>query len=708
MNPHPQTSQLPKQNPGWNNLPTKAVRVPEKFLLDILRYARTLDRSGSGLEVIIDLLDTLTQDELRQIKLAVDCLVSDDPQVIEIQLSNDHKATNTVSVSRGNIGNIAETRPPEDHKAAYTANTAPTPLDNAAQIQPSNDHKAAYTANTASVSRGNIAEIQLSDDHKAAYTEALGFVPSKYQLNIVNWINRNQGNACCNAVAGAGKSSSLLLIAKTLQQLGISPHEIKVCVFGKENSKDLIKKFGVGWKSSISTLHSAGWSLIKQELQIWDSHLIEISSRKYKKIAESFGLIRGKNSRTSLLTSNKIVKESDVFFKLLDLLRLCNLTPTVKNLHDLCYHYKLEGLLESQKAADYLHRCLRVGEQQAANKICFDFTDQLWLPIKWRLTDSSWFKPYKFVLVDECQDLNATQLELVCGLAGHEGRILAVGDPRQAIMGFAGADCDSYAAIMERTQAVELPLSICYRCPTEHIALVKKLFPTIEIEPSPTAKPGTIKQIKKEEIMDHVKDLDMVLSRKTAPLVPLCLKLIANKKKAQIKGRAIGDNLKNELKAIENNPYFSWSEFNYSLDIYLDDKCATYKGNKNEEQLKENLIDKIEAIGAIYRATPHAKNVKDLEAEIDNIFSDENAPITLSTCHRAKGLEAQRIFIYEPQDMPMEWRGQKLWQYDQEMNLLYVALTRSKSELFIVGECGWYRPKPQCTQQSDVEEEELF
>ncbi len=33
----------------------------------------------------------------------------------------------------------------------------------------------------------------------------------------------------------------------------------------------------------------------------------------------------------------------------------------------------------------------------------------------------------------------------------------------------------------------------------------------------------------------------------------------------------------------------------------------------------------------------------------------------------------------------MSWRNIKPWQEEQEDNLLYVALTRSKSELYIVG-----------------------
>ncbi|VEP12041.1 hypothetical protein H1P_1300001 [Hyella patelloides LEGE 07179] len=49
-----------------------------------------------------------------------------------------------------------------------------------------------------------------------------------------------------------------------------------------------------------------------------------------------------------------------------------------------------------------------------------------------------------FVLVNECQDLNLCQIELSRKLVGKDGRLLYVGDPKQAIFGFAGAKCNSY------------------------------------------------------------------------------------------------------------------------------------------------------------------------------------------------------------------------------------------------------------------------
>ena len=192
-------------------------------------------------------------------------------------------------------------------------------------------------------------------------------------------------------------------------------------------------------------------------------------------------------------------------------------------------------------------KCLIEGLKQANRGKCFDFTDQVWLPTTWELSKRPWFKPYEFVLVDECQDLNATQLELVKMLAGRSGRILAVGDPRQAIMGFAGADNRSYQKIVDRLGAAELPLSICYRCPTSHLELVSANFPQIPIEAPIDAEEGKIEQIAESDLWSEkpcaLKIGDMVLCRKTAPLVNLCIKLISRGIAATVKGKAIGEQL---------------------------------------------------------------------------------------------------------------------------------------------------------------------
>ena len=68
--------------------------------------------------------------------------------------------------------------------------------------------------------------------------------------------------------------------------------------------------------------------------------------------------------------------------------------------------------------------------------------------------------------------------------------------------------------------------------------------------------------------------------------------------------------------------------------------------------------------------------------------ADPSSRIVCSSIHRAKGLERERVFVWEPGIMPM---GEGI----QERNLAYVAITRAKRELWLVDdERGRKRAKP--------------
>ena len=533
-------------------------------------------------------------------------------------------------------------------------------------------------------------------------SEKLGYTPSHYQRGILKWLVNGKGNAACNAVAGAGKSSTLQMAAIVLEQIGFKPDEIRVMVFGKANAQDLIKKFGTAWKDSISTLHSAGWTLIKRELGI-KNPLNLIKANKYRKIAQDEGLISQARSmgQGTLRNEGAIDKDAD-FLTLVDLIRLTNSEPTESAVQEICEHFEIAGVWKPGMVARAIQLVLKIGEEQAINKQAFDYCDQIWLPVKWELGSQKWFEPYQFVLIDECQDLNAAQLELALMLAGKKGRLLFVGDPNQAIMGFSGSDNRSYQKIADRAQCAELPLSTCYRCPSEHIKLVQRIFPEILIESRENAPPGSIVQCSENELETFLKTGDLVISRKTAPLVSLCIRLIAKGIKATVKGRAIGDQIKKDLDAIAQMPGFVYQQFNAAIEAYRLAMFGKYEGLDNEEQLQENLTDKLEALQTIYTNRPNAKSIEDLELYIDSMFSDDSSPITLSTCHRAKGLEGERIFIHKAEEMPMKWKNQQDWQYEQEQNLLYVALTRSKSELFIVGNPDWLMLDEELSQEPEL------
>ena len=152
---------------------------------------------------------------------------------------------------------------------------------------------------------------------------------SIYQENIVDWVVNGTGNACCDAVAGSSKSTTLRLAALALTEKGVHPSRIKICVFGKANSQDLLTKFGRGWENSISTLHSAGWSLLKQHLSF---SYAQIDTRKYSKIAKRFNFTK----KRSYLIKNKIIGNDKSFNKLLDLIRLTNSSYSVESIEEIC------------------------------------------------------------------------------------------------------------------------------------------------------------------------------------------------------------------------------------------------------------------------------------------------------------------------------------------------------------------------------------
>ena len=77
---------------------------------------------------------------------------------------------------------------------------------------------------------------------------------------------------------------------------------------------------------------------------------------------------------------------------------------------------------------------------------------------------------------------------------------------------------------------------------------------------------------------------------------------------------------------------------------------------------------------------------QDIKKVLDEIFTDTppvTAHITMSTIHKSKGLEANRIFILRPDLLPHPMaKGNN--EMIQEDNLHYVAVTRAKQELWYV------------------------
>lgn len=245
------------------------------------------------------------------------------------------------------------------------------------------------------------------------------------------------------------------------------------------------------------------------------------------------------------------------------------------------------------------------------------------------------------------------------------------------IYGFAGADSDSFKKIASLPNTVTLPLSVCYRCDEEIIELAQSIVPHIQARPG--APRGAVNH---EAKLADIQDGDMIVCRNTAPLVSLCMKYISESVKAYVVGKDVGENL---ISLIRRTNRYEMPDVFAKLDFdlkYLGEKLVA-DGVPPEELEDETQYSGLkDKIGALRNIADDEKDVDVVISRISAIFQDElTQGIALSTVHKAKGLESERVFIicedrfYNKRAMRIDWMA------EQEFNLVYVAYTRAKHHL---------------------------
>lgn len=303
------------------------------------------------------------------------------------------------------------------------------------------------------------------------------------------------------------------------------------------------------------------------------------------------------------------------------------------------------------------------------------------------------------------------------------GRIIAVGDRNQAIYGFRGAHHGSMDELKDRFHCVELPLSISYRCPRAVVERAKAWVPQIEawegaadgyVGESGTDWKAVSKLPSWEQIITDWSELrhfapgDVILCRLTRPLVALAFVLIRNRIPCRVLGRDIGQGLTSLVKRVCKRARLEAQDDLGAFETALDEFSA-HESEKLRQKGKQAELGRLEDQVATIRifmqaeggtdgldrsasgtgdarglAGAQAETVADLIADIERMFVDNGqarAGVVLSTVHKAKGLEWDRVFVLDaPEFMPWKWARQD-WELQQEQNLMYVAATRSKREL---------------------------
>lgn len=470
-------------------------------------------------------------------------------------------------------------------------------------------------------------------------------------------LDDGEGNLLLSARAGTGKSASCReAMWRLIEDKGRTPPPIvRYCCFNKAIADEFRLKCPPGVE--VGTMHGLGFRACAR------AYGSKLEKQKTYLILDQIGaglLPRRRRKAISKLVS---IAKNRAFGPAGD-----DAAKAVQLPHmlDLIAGY-LDGLDPREHEA-VARWAMDVLVESARMTAVIDFDDMLWLPAAHDLT----FPGCDLLFVDECQDLNPVQHALMPQLMAG-GRAIVVGDPFQAIYGFRGADCDSVANLRRRLRAEELPLTKTFRCPTSHVALARELVPDFEAADSNPA--GSIGDAPLSELLDVADAGDLVLCRSNAPLVGACLRALAARVPAAMRGRAIGEGL---VDLVESVGGATPAELVRNARAWEARQVAALEAREAADDDIEAVMDRVACIESI---AGECDTVDAVSRAIRSLFDDRDARgrITFSSVHRAKGSEARRVhFIDVPHGKPGEPLG------GQRRNLRHVALTRSLGHLTFI------------------------
>ena len=498
------------------------------------------------------------------------------------------------------------------------------------------------------------------------------FTPSKYQEDIFDFVKHGHGNAVVEAAAGSGKSWTLINCVNMIDE----DKSILITAFNRDIVNELKKKTKGKDNVSAMTMHSLGLQMLQRN---FPDESLTLDEFKYRTFINT-NLNQLSSINIFSLSKGDLARYRENIYKLVDFGRYYT-CETVKDLELIQERYGVEIIADEKEVAVEI---INWGRNDLST---IDYTDMIYLP------NILMCKPiglkFDWIMVDEAQDLSVAQRDILLKCVKINTRILFVGDSSQSLYSFSGADPDSFKKILELPNTISLPLSISYRCADAIVENAQTIEPKIEKNSD-----GRAGEVKRECRLDEVQDGDMILCRNNAPLMKVYVEFLRMNKKAFIRGKDIGINLKNAVKRTgEELLNVDMKRKGVFVKLY-----ASLFDSINELIVKSNITyadavessiisNKIDMIKALEILSEGLTTSEELIERIKGIFSDKkkNEGISLSTIHKAKGLEAENVYIVCDSLMPSK-QAKKKWEIEQERNLMYVAYTRSKNKLGFISE----------------------
>lgn len=585
------------------------------------------------------------------------------------------------------------------------------------------------------------------------------FELSTYQKNILDYIEREKGNLLVDAKAGSGKTSTLLLIADSIIK------QNKKCLFLAFN-KSIVDELQTKITDSncqIKTIHALGLSFIRSFLyKKWGKdYKLEISNDKVrilvKKYFEELAIEDFRQANQDMdeeglkdLT-NSVISE---ICQLVNFSRFYNINyhnklAVISLMFNHCRELKNYEEIGMQSFTEIVYKTIDEIKNMFENPeiidgvpvYYIDFTDMIYFPAYYTMSVPFNIKEFlDYILIDESQDLSNLQQHFLKLLNTGKTRYIFVGDEKQAIYGFAGADTKSIQTIKRNFELKELPLNICYRCPKKVIQLAKTIVPSIEWNKNRLDE-GNVQFVGNDSYIKMLKPGDVILGRKNKDLIKLYKHLVLDKKfPVKFKNKDLVNTLMKQLVSLIKEyirRYNRCENIDVKLHMFLAENDIPEKAklrtpqqqelvistikklineeiNLNKQIVKSNhsvdylvkcmkeyrekggykfavedeLVEFYDIILSFidqFKETTPLIGVKTFIDYLNNFLSGnltENVPI-ISTIHMMKGGEADNIFILDYPMFPYSFKGQNEDDQRQESNLQYVAITRAKKNLYL-------------------------
>lgn len=453
-------------------------------------------------------------------------------------------------------------------------------------------------------------------------------------------IEQPQQHFLIRALAGTGKSTLLKQVVTEFVHESVAPADVLVLAFNKIIAGEMTSKLPKGFRAS--TFHSAGFSVLRSH-----SPYASVDSRG-EKVFQAIKSIKGTYgyiARIKELVSwakNTMTLDRDALEKV----------AAQKGLAD-----------ENKSAWDLASIALEVVERSAENCDLVDFDDMIFLPVYHDMRG----RTYKHLLIDETQDLNKTQRGMIDLLLHKEGRIIAVGDQNQAIYSWRGAGRNVMNDMQAEFEACVMPLTIGYRCGRKITAVAQEIVPDYKAHEN-----NGEGDVQHANDLDKVQPGDMIIARTNAAGLQAWKTLTEQGIPASIRGKDLAKTLEKMIKSAKVKTCTQ-------LRAWLATKSDALKKVADETEDYEDYKQFQDYADCLHALSVDAEQVSQVLSKLDAIFRDGSKKAqtaVITTVHKAKGLEADRVWVCAPTFR----RGET----QEEENLWYVAVTRAKKLLVIV------------------------